>query len=232
MREQVDGMFAVDLAIMAGYTSYLAASDPNAPSTITVSTCQGTYIADQRNDLAQLAMDQDMTHIMWLDSDMRFPKDTIMRLLARDVPIVGANHCTRVPPHQFIAHTAPDYPIKTWDNSVGIEPAGWVGFGCVLTQVDVFRNIEYPWFSIRYSDSTNDFMGEDIAFCRQAILAGYEINVDHDLTKDVRHAGRMEYNYVHALDSMHMMEQVEKEMADGSDNELRDTSDGDSKLVE
>jgi len=232
MRDQVDGMFAVDLAIMAGYTSYAAASDSTAPSTVTVSTCAGTYIADQRNDLAQLAIEQDMSHILWLDSDMRFPKDTIFQLLARDKPIVGANYCTRVPPHKFVAHIAPEHPLKTFDDSIGIEPVAWLGFGCVLTQVDVFKNIDYPWFAIHYSEESNDFMGEDISFCRQAILSGYEIFVDHDLTKLVRHSGRMEYNYIHALDSMYMMEEVEKEMADGADNELRDFTNRDRKLVE
>ena len=52
---------------------------------------------EHMDDIATLmhALAVDATHILWLDSDMRFPADTLGRLLARNRDIVGANYCAR-----------------------------------------------------------------------------------------------------------------------------------------
>ena len=42
-----------------------------------------------RNILARKSMELNATHMLWIDSDMTFPADTILRMLAHDKKIVG-----------------------------------------------------------------------------------------------------------------------------------------------
>ena len=37
--------------------------------------------------------------ILWVDTDMQFPEDALLRLLAHDKDIVGCNYRTRTPPY-------------------------------------------------------------------------------------------------------------------------------------
>ena len=45
-----------------------------------VSFVIGSLIYNSRNDLARQAMKMDCTHILWLDSDMVFPPETLKYL--------------------------------------------------------------------------------------------------------------------------------------------------------
>jgi hypothetical protein len=42
------------------------------------------------------------------------------------------------------------------------------------------------------------YIGEDIYFCKLAQANGMKVYVDHDLSKDVRHIGVMEFTHDHA----------------------------------
>lgn len=51
------------------------------------------------------------------------------------------------------------------------------GFGCTLIKLDIFENLEYPWF--KYESLKNgDFLSEDLYFCNKARKAGYKILCD------------------------------------------------------
>jgi hypothetical protein len=47
--------------------------------TQSIYTVAGTLIFDQRNKLAEAALNEGADYILWLDADMRFPKNTIER---------------------------------------------------------------------------------------------------------------------------------------------------------
>jgi hypothetical protein len=80
---------AFDLATMCGYDSRFR------DGTQAIYTVAGTLIFDQRNKLAEAALNEGADYILWIDADMRFPKQTIERLLAHDKDIVGVNATTR-----------------------------------------------------------------------------------------------------------------------------------------
>jgi hypothetical protein len=52
---------------------------------------QGTLIFTQRENLAEEALKWGAEYLMWVDSDMRFPKDTLEEMLKHNVDIVGVN---------------------------------------------------------------------------------------------------------------------------------------------
>jgi len=197
--------FMYDLAQMCAYTGL--AMGKTDKLNMHLAMVQQTYVHTARQELAERAFQRDVSHILWLDSDMRFPKDTLLRLLAHDLPIVGVNYSTRGVPAEFVAikRTSVDHDdggarLKTLDSSAGLEEVEALGFGCVLMRTDILANIgEPPWFFFEWLPNTaHRQVGEDVYFCRKARKAGWKIYVDHDLSKEVRHVGSFEYRLDHA----------------------------------
>lgn len=161
---------------------------------------EGTYLHRARNDLAIQAMKIDATHILWLDADMKFPQDALLRLLGHGKPIVGANYShRRFPIHHVAFKTVgegndrgADVMCRTTDESTGLEEVEGIGFGMLLMETAILTKIPFPWFTLQ------DGVGEDLAFCRRAREAGYKIYVDHDLSKEMVHWGPMGWTCAHA----------------------------------
>lgn len=194
-RDMVHAGFAFDLANMVGYFTASGAGSIN------ILYVSGTLIADQRVDLATAALTQNADYLLWLDSDMRFPKDALSRLLAHDKPIVGCNYSQRAVPPKPTAHISlGGGEFKhVWTNpeDKGLQEVGYLGFGCMLTKAEVFKKMERPWFHLGYSTKNHKFIGEDVYFCIQAQKAGYPVLLDHDLSKEIGHIGSFEFRHEH-----------------------------------
>ena len=52
----------------------------------------GSVITIARRNLVDIFLKSDFDYIWWVDSDMKFPIDAPLRMLARNKPIVGANY--------------------------------------------------------------------------------------------------------------------------------------------
>lgn len=188
-RDVVSAGFAFDLCRM------VAQADCN----VSLLNIQGTLIVNQRTDLARQAMAMGATHILYLDDDMRFPADTMDRLLKHKKDIVAANYPTRKFPIQPVAF-ANDTDltrVPTNADSTGLETVSSVGMGVMLVNVEVFDKIGLPYFMIGFSPKNQEYTGEDIFFCRKARQAGYQIYIDHDLSKEVKHTGSLDFQHEH-----------------------------------
>lgn len=160
-----------------------------------------TYISANRQFLAEEALKAGATHILWLDSDMRFPNITLMQLLKHNKAIVGANYVTRKIPCEPVSNKVanfepgePSTPCHTFPDSTGLEEVQSMGFGVILTRADVFAAVDPPWFQMYYEGPK--LVGEDVHFCRAARAAGFKMYVDHDLSQVVRHSGHLEYGHL------------------------------------
>lgn len=211
--ETVRTMFMYDIARMMAYTASLR---PDIKLQVMVS--QGSLIMKQRQSLAQAALlDPETTHIMWLDSDMRFPKDTLIRLLAHNVQVVMGAYTERKPPFKPAVFTdAKDFTQRAWSlpDSTGLKQVIASGFGCVLTEVDVFKKMKKPWFHVGWNREAEMFLGEDIYFFLQLNGLGIPAWLDQDLTKEIAHVGDFEFTPHHALQAE--MQRV-KEAADAAE---------------
>jgi hypothetical protein len=87
--DMVKAGFALDLAMLYGLTCSYGDVD------CAVMQNKGTIIPQQRATLVDAAQRFNASHILWLDSDMRFPKDTLFRLMKHEKPIVAANYARR-----------------------------------------------------------------------------------------------------------------------------------------
>jgi hypothetical protein len=204
-RDTVMTSFAYDLARAMSF--HTATTDDR----VLLYTSHGTLIASQRMELARQALEEKADYLLWLDSDMRFPRETIGHLMLRDKPIVAANYATRrmpVKPVAMMDNNGEIGRVYTAPDSEGLQPVDYIGMGVMMVKREVFEKVEAPWFAIPYSTVGNHYIGEDVFFCSKAREAGYEVLVDHDLSHQVRHIGTFEYSHEGAW--------AMKEQVDGS----------------
>lgn len=200
-RDFVNSGFSYDLARLVGYTV------GTSHHKVVLYTSSGTLLSAQRQDLAKSAIEAGCTHTMWLDSDMRFPKDTIIRLLKHDTGIVCANYAKRRFPTEPIAvrKNGTDEDAKTIqrvyteDHSTGLVDVDYCGMGVMLVKSEVYKTMEYPWFAIPWVPNAQDYMGEDVWFCRRAAENGTKTYIDQDLSKEVHHIGSFEFKHEHTI---------------------------------
>lgn len=183
-----------DLANMCAYTAR------NTDFDIHLLTSAGTLIFDQRNDLALEALKEKCDYVLWIDSDMRFPKDTIQRLLAHDKDIVGVNATTRTKPTK---PTAKRLKIEgntgTWSqvtskDKTGIEQVTALGCGVMLVKTKVYETLDMPYFWF-YKIPGQKILGEDVHFCVKANDFGFDSFIDHDLSQEIGHVGSYTYGW-------------------------------------
>ena len=148
-----------------------------------------------RNIIAKYAQENEFDYIMWVDSDMILPKNTLVRLLSHDKDIVAGVYSYKVLGNkEVVAKRFQDETREEYDNltikeikeSSGLIEVDGFGFGCVLTKTSMFDKIPFPWFIY-----TQD-MGEDIFFCRKAQNEGYKLWLDTDVI--CGHIGQINYD--------------------------------------
>ncbi len=147
--------------------------------------CKSTIIPHARNLLVEAAQECGSTHIFFLDSDMCIPPDTLDRLIAHHVPIVGADYVKRVPPH-----TVNGNPIDLSPPSKsGLKPMLSMPFGCMLIKMSVFETMTRPYFSYWEGGTNKDTLSEDTGWCNVARRLGHTILCDIPLSREVGHIG-------------------------------------------
>jgi cellulose synthase/poly-beta-1,6-N-acetylglucosamine synthase-like glycosyltransferase len=194
-RGQMEVATGFDLVAMCAYTIKTTKHD------IDLFTSAGTLIFDQRNSLVKTALEIKADYLLFVDADMRFPKDTLKILMAHDKDIIGVNATTRSEP---VKPTAKNFIVNE-DQSVdwlpiysnvrsGIEKADGIGCGVMLVKTKVFKEMEEPYFYFEQLGN-NKILGEDIYFCIKAKDAGFDTWVDHDLSKGIKHIGQYVYGW-------------------------------------
>lgn len=143
----------------------------------------GSLIYNSRNYLATAAVKMEADYILWLDSDMVFPSDTLERLWKdRDKgDIVTGIYYRRVEPYKPVLYSRLDIDDNgcQWENCDDIKDEIFevegCGFGCVLTPTNVFIDVMNR-FGNMFSPING--VGEDLSFCWRAKQCGYNIVAD------------------------------------------------------
>lgn len=186
-RDSVPASFAVDAAHLFAYTREIGPWGKD----VTLDFVASTYIHVGREWFLEASIKQGATHIFWLDTDMRLPRETAVLLAMHDLPIVACNYPVRQPSGLFTAFRD-EQRVPTLPQSIGLEAVDYCGMGAMLMRIDVIGDLERPWFRHGTNEHGGD-IGEDVGFCRALRAAGHEIYIDHDLSKGVRHIGQHEY---------------------------------------
>lgn len=194
--DMVSARFAVDLAQL------YALSVANLPGAVDLNTVIGTYVHTARERLASDALAIGASHVLWIDADMRFPRDTLLRLLARNLPAVGINYSTRETPGTFTAKHL-GARVITGPDAHGLEEVSGMGFGLLLMRTAVLSDTltrgGAPLFRYDWIAGHEESEGEDYSFCRRARDFGHRFYVDHDLSKECAHIGAHEFRTDNAV---------------------------------
>ncbi len=137
-------------------------------------------IVSNRTWLVNEAIKNGGTHLLFVDSDMIFPDDTIPRLLAHKKKIVGVKYKKREFPIKWL------YEPIDGESEKDIFKVKHVGTGLMLIDLSIFKEEwadprdgrKVPYFNFGRDSQGNLCMGEDIWFCMAAQDMGHEVWVD------------------------------------------------------
>lgn len=152
-------------------------------------TYSSSMLVASRQYLMAAAIADGCTHVLFLDDDMHFPKDTLVRLMLHDKPIVGVNCTTKTHPVMHIAHDLEGNRIDSREKT-GLQQVQHIGFAVALIDLEIPKQMERPLFMMDWIPGVEGFCGEDVYFCAKAAHLDAEIFVDHDLSHEVLHLGK------------------------------------------
>ena len=242
-QSEVKAAFAYDLAQMMSFTASHFVK-PGIIDTLGVGFQIGTYVHTARQALVMGAMQKPTDYFLFIDSDMRFPPDALVKLLTHQEAMVGVNYPSRAPPIRWLGvKTVADKEaevggkgvlLETQPESTGLEEVDAMGFGFVLIRRDVFEALpdpreNGPWWWYEWMPKRKAQIGEDVYFCRLVAEHGVTLFIDHDLSKRIQHIGTEVFgpDHVWAADAMRAEAKAKAELDDGSDHELLDAGSGD-----
>lgn len=141
----------------------------------------GTSVLPKARQLAiDHAIQNGFTHVLFLDDDMAFPSDLFESLSKHKLPVIAANYSNKSSDPKPQTHGLDGQPIFSSGN-LGIEEAGWVGFGAVLIELSAIKDIPKPLFEMRWLEERGTFIGEDYYFCGKVRAHGVKIYINHDI---------------------------------------------------
>jgi len=141
----------------------------------------GSVIAESRTRLANEALENNSTHLLWIDSDIHFPPTVFEKLNSHNKDIVAANYSTRYAPYRNVAFTDSKNINARLESKTGLHRVWAVGMGCMLVKAHVYQELPKPWYSHEYNKELDNYGGEDIYFCNQAMHHGIDVYVDADI---------------------------------------------------
>ena len=176
------------------------------PGETVYSSVKNTLIYQARNRIAANAVKDGFDRVMWFDSDVTFPENTLVQLM-RDMDETGADivsglYFLRKPNTKPVVFDNVVWDLDKETNTVQtgatyledypedslFECAG-IGFGCVLTTVDILNRVGEK-YSTPFTPLVG--LGEDLSFCWRAAQIGAKIMCDSRVK--CGHIGQVEFN--------------------------------------
>lgn len=150
-----------------------------------------SLIYDSRNLLSLMAIENHFDRVLWLDSDMIVPMDTLTKLSA-DMDehgydmVTGVYYKRAIPTEPVLSRTLqpptlengkPVRHIDTYDPYPAgtLFPVAACGFGCVMTSVSLLKQV---WEKYQNAFLPFPWAGEDYSFCYRVNLLGKQIYCD------------------------------------------------------
>ena len=135
-----------------------------------MSTMPADAIGIMRACAAMLALDSGFEWCFMVDTDVHLEKDTLVRLMAHDRPIV-------FPMLNLLNDDAPGAPVsspRVLSSGLGLQPMRWAAMSCMLFNTKVFNCLDhYAWH------------GHDYHFAQSLWHYGHRIYMDTDTVVNV-----------------------------------------------
>lgn len=170
--------------------------------TVSINNFHSSILPVARDELVKRALSWGATHILFVDSDMIFPPETIIRLLSHEKEIVAANCVTKRLPATTTARMKSEDAVggepvvhQTWEpNDPQLQEVWRVGTGIMLIDMKVFKKMPRPWFPIQWNEELGVYRGEDWGFCEKCEDLEIPIYIDIPLSFTIKHTGKLDYD--------------------------------------
>jgi len=128
-----------------------------------------------RNMCIDAAIENECTHILFIDDDMAYKPNALLQLLEHDKDIVSGLYLSRAYPHQPIVFDIADddgaaFPMYLIGNEPRLVPIVASGFGFCLIKMEVFKKLDKPY--VRLGELNNEEWCDDIGFFKRVREAG------------------------------------------------------------
>jgi len=140
-----------------------------------------------RNTIVHDFLLTDCTHLMMVDDDIVPPFEALERLLFHGKDIIAAA-CPLIGPNRdgelittMNAYDLDENKAFTIVESTGLRKVAAVGTGCMMVKREVFETLRVPPFLTEYNVDGIKYRGEDLNFCHQAKLEGFDTYVDFNI---------------------------------------------------
>ena len=142
-----------------------------------VEILSGTLVYIARTRLANKAINEKYTHVLWLDSDMVFDEHVLDDLMDCGKEMVCGAFVSRRPPYGPCIYKSIKQNKIEKVTEFGTKPfrVDGCGFATVLTTVDLLQAVTQK-FGTTFQPT--DYYGEDLAFCWRVKQIGREIWCD------------------------------------------------------
>lgn len=149
-------------------------------------TRMGSLVYNSRNDLAMQAIQTGFDWVFWLDSDMVFQQDILVRMLEvareKDLDFLSGLYFRRVQPYTPVAFDHLEVNENgdcEWSEFEELPQSlfevGGCGFGGVLVKTEVLAKVQEKFGNMFFPIAQ---MGEDLSFCWRARQCGYKVWMD------------------------------------------------------
>lgn len=140
-----------------------------------------------RQSLLDAAVNNNFTHILFIDDDMGFSVDAFDFLISRDKDFVAANCVTKKSAQPVTLGKNKETIYSA--GKAGVERIVYTGLAFALIKTEAIKNIPRPHFEVRWYEELKGYLTEDYNFCYLLAKHGKELYIDHDAARHVVHIG-------------------------------------------
>ena len=151
-----------------------------------------SLVYDSRNLISLYAIENKFDNVLWLDSDMMFPPNTLTKLEAYDEDMVTGLYVRRHEDVEPVLYDELKEPVRNKDGYLekkihpyvdypqnSFFPVAGCGLGCCLTSVHLLKEV---WDHFGPAFAPYAWAGEDISFCHRVNQLGYQIYCDSSIS--------------------------------------------------
>lgn len=141
-------------------------------------------VQQMRNKCCRFAIENKYDYVFMLDSDMLYPRDSIIKLMKHKVDFVVGSATQRIYPFLPTQYKKFIEGFKDKSNRIFITKEnkkliriGGSGVVGALIKVSCLKKLKVPYFKVEYIDDIN-VIGSDIYFCKQLVKSGIKLFLD------------------------------------------------------
>lgn len=151
------------------------------------------YRIDQvRNKIAEYAINNQFDYVLFVDSDIIMPPNTLQRFIEADKAVIGGVYVQKTDDSilELWHDNGNRFLLDDLKDKKGLIQVGAIGFGCVLVKTHILEELGYPQFEYNVALDHNDTVSEDFDFCMNANDGG---DIWADLDIKLTHIGKRYY---------------------------------------